>query len=70
MTIATETTSRRNGALATEVEPRQSPAPRYELQVGSEAGKFLVAAADHLATVFEGARSRARSRGQISVRGD
>jgi hypothetical protein len=70
MTIATETTRRRNGALATEVEPRQSSALRYELQLGTEAGQLLVAAAEHLATVFEGARSRARSRGHVSVRGD
>lgn len=70
MTIATETTSRRTGALATEVEARQSSALRYQPQPGTEAGRLLVAAAEHLATVFEGARSRARSRGSVSVRGD
>ena len=65
MTIATQTTFRKNGALATEVEPGQSSALRYELQPGTEAGKLLVAFAEHVATVFEGARSRARSRDRI-----
>lgn len=69
MTIATEPTSRRHGAVASELNPRHPPAQRDELQPGTEAAEPLDAAAEYLATVFEGARSRAQSRGRASVLG-